>query len=77
MIIFTTLGMAITLLLLYSLLFIIIIFIAGGFNEDNIFMAVVAIGVIISLIIAYFIAKPEDFGYQKITVSENAMEVKE
>lgn len=74
MIFFTTLGIAITSLLLYSLLFIIIIFIVGGFNENNIFMAVVAIGVIMSLIIAYFIVKPEDFGYQKITVSENTME---
>lgn len=74
MIFFTALGIFITSLLLYLLLFIIIIFIAGGFNENNIFMAVVAIGVIMSLIASYFIVKPEAFGYQKITVSENTVE---
>lgn len=71
---FTLLGIIITSLLLYSILYIMMIFIAGGFDQNNIFMAAIAIGVIISFILAFFIIEPKAFGYQKITVSENVVE---
>lgn len=77
MIFFTTLGLVISLLILYSFFFIIIVLIAGGFNEENIIMATIIIALVSSFILADFITEPEDFGYQKITVSENIMEVKE
>lgn len=71
---FTWIGIAIASLFLYLLLFIIIIFIAGGFDEDNIFMAAITVGVVMPIILATFIVDPQHYGYQKITVSENTVE---
>lgn len=74
MIFFTGLGIFIAALLGYMFLFGIGMKIMYE-KDDAGYLGALFVGIIISLLLAIFICDPESYGYQKITVSENVVEV--
>lgn len=74
MIFFTILGISIAALFGYMILFgigVLIMYV----EDDAAYFGALFAGIVISLLLAIFICNPESFGYQKITVSENVVEV--
>lgn len=70
---FTGLGIFVAALLCCTVLFVISVAIMGA--DDGGYFGALLTGIIISLLLAIFICDPEQFGYQKISVSENVVEV--
>ena len=71
MIVFTVLGLAIFIFLVLigiSILFSIAI------KDEECHIGFICVLVFLSVIIALFITEPQEFGYEKITVSENSIE---
>jgi len=75
MMFFTGLGISMVIFLVYMLLFGLGMIIFYDKTEDTGFNAVLFVGVFISIMLTTFICNPESYGYQKITVSENVVEV--
>ena len=72
MIVFTVLGLAIFIFVALIIVSILFTVFCKKDIEDSIGFILVL--VCISAIIAIFIAKPQMYGYEKITVSENSIE---
>jgi len=73
MIFFTGLGIFVVALLWYMLLFGLSAVILND-SDNGGYLTAFFVGIILSLIFATFICRPESYGYQKITVSENIVE---
>jgi len=74
---FTAIGIFIVIFLVYMLLFGLGMILLYDKTEDTGFNAVLFVGIIISIVLTTFICFPESYGYQKITVSENTVELQE
>lgn len=74
---FTVLGIFIVALLGYMVLFGIGVAIMYDESDDAKWFGALFAGIVISVVFATFICTPESYGYQKITVSENTVEVSE
>lgn len=71
---FTGLGIFIAALFGYIMLFGIGAVILHE-SDDEGYLVALFVGILLSLLFAIFICSPESYGYQKITVSENVVEV--